>query len=112
MSEQTTNPEKGKNNLYSDILHRRYIFDSKDRETSIDLDTRSQIIALQNAQVNQSIDIKKVNSLIDNIQSMLGQLLNKLFKLATQERQPDFPIPSIEGSLDKRCRSSKISKPI
>src|SRR6202021_1938585 len=40
---------------------------------------------------------------------MLGQLLNKLTKLATQERQPDFLIPSIEGSLDKRSRSSKVS---
>ena len=108
MSERTTNLEKGKD-LYSDILHRRYISDSEDCETSMDLDTRSQIMALQNAQINQSIDIKKLNSLIDNIQSMLGQLLNKPTKLATQERQPDFLIPFIEGSLDKRSRSSKIS---
>ena len=48
MSEQTTNPEKGKD-LYLDILHRRYISDSKDCEISMDLDTCSQIIALQNA---------------------------------------------------------------
>ena len=106
MSERTTNPEKGKD-LYSDILHRKYISDSMDCKTLMDLDTRFQIMALQNAQVNQSMDIKKLNSSMDNIQSMLGQLLNKPTRLPTQERQPDFPILSIEGSHDKRSHFTK-----
>ena len=96
MTERATNPERG-----------RYISDSKNCETPMDLNTRSQIMALQNAQVNQSMDIKKINSSIDNIQSMLGQLLNKPTRLPTQERQPDFPIPSIEGSHDKRSHFTK-----
>ena len=39
---------------------------------------------------------------------MLEQLMNKPTRHSTQERQPDYPIPSIEGSLDKRSRSSKV----
>ena len=81
MSEWSTNPNKGKSNPYLDILHRRYISDSKDCKTLMDLDTRAQIIALQNAQVKQAIEAEKTNSIINNIQAMLEQLINKPTRL-------------------------------
>ena len=47
----------------------------------MDLDTRAQIIALQNAQVKQAIEAEKTNSIINNIQAMLEQLINKPTRL-------------------------------
>ena len=67
MSEQSTNPNKGKSNLYLDILYKRYISDSKNCKTLIDLDTRTQKMVLQNAQVKQVIKAQKTNSSMNNI---------------------------------------------
>jgi hypothetical protein len=75
-------------------------------------DLRTQIMALQQAQIKQACETANNKAMMDNIQNLLERLLTREdAQISVPLNEPDVPLPSIEQGGVKGKRTAKAPDP-